>query len=64
MALALFTSNIYFFLIEVKDEEEDQCWIYDGKKLSDKAGIWAPIEVTLQGISWQSEQSNLAMLRI
>ena len=36
-----------FFLIEVEDEEEDQCWIYDGKKLSDKAGLWEPIEVTL-----------------
>ena len=45
--MALFTSKYLFFLIEVKDEEEDQCWIYDGKKLSDKAGLWAPIEVTL-----------------
>ena len=39
--------NIFFFLLEVEDEEEDQCWIYDGKKLFDKAGLWAPIEVTL-----------------
>ena len=45
--MALFTSKYLFFLIEVKDEEEDQCWIYDGKKLSDKAGLWAPIEVTI-----------------
>ena len=45
--MALFISKYFFFLLEVEDEEEDQCWIYDGKKLFDKAGLWAPIEVTL-----------------
>ena len=36
-----------FSLLEVKNEEEDQCWIYNGKKLSDRAGLWTPMEVTL-----------------
>ena len=38
---------MFLSIPELVNGDDDQCWTYDGSKLSNKAGIWKDVAVTL-----------------